>query len=145
MYSVPNDCDRFIAEMEYGDSTQDVLALGIYHRFQYVIKNIKGSHPCGYVNVSACECDLDLPQDCEYDTEKWEWVDCHGGITYSDHGLHPFAGGYWIGWDYAHLYDWCGLCCIGGLKYTTEDVILECYSVIRQIEARIKRVHGECE
>lgn len=124
----------YIAEMEYDNSGDTrILAKGVYKGLQYIVLNIRGTHPCGYVNVANTKFDkLDyLDLDC---------INCHGGLTYSSE-YAPFKGeedGWWLGWDYAHLGDYNVLSVRSekkdfSKKYTTDDVVYECIHVINQI------------
>lgn len=134
------DIDRVLSEMEYGGRSK-VLALGIYKGFQYVVRNTRGSHPCGYVNISGYESVLRNENNnlTEYETERYGWIDCHGGVTFADTAIWPFAGGYWVGWDYAHLGDRCQYSSFvtDGMMYGTGCVVYECKHVIDQIVDRL--------
>lgn len=135
------DIDRFLAEMDYGGEAK-VLALGIYKGFQYHVVNCKGRHPCGYVNISGYESELrdETFGLTEYENERYCWIDCHGGVTFADTAIWPFAGGYWVGWDYGHYRDYMpdDLYFSQGRRHTTNEVVCECKYVIDQIVDRLK-------
>ena len=136
------DVDRVIAEMAYGETGTRTLAVGVYRGFQYTVLNVRGMHPCGYVNVSGYERELAEEDDTGHDIFRYRWIDCHGGITYARVGVWKFAGGYWLGWDYGHLGDYTvfprgeGSFC--GMPYFVKDVVYECKRVIDQIVERLR-------
>lgn len=97
------------------------------------------THPCAYIGLQEshpyCNVDFDnIP------------INCHGGLTYgcSTHTKikELCDNGYFIGWDYAHFKD-----CIFGYsdtfdfvkKWTTEEIINECFNVIEQLEELKKK------
>lgn len=88
-------------EMKYMNTRVEPyqLATGTHKGFWYYVINL-GTHPCAYVDVSALS-------ECGIDTRR---IDCHGGITYSDKRLSTVdRKGWFIGWDYAHGYDYNGM------------------------------------
>ena len=137
------DIDRRLADMEYNnDGMSSCLALGIYRGFQYAVYNIRGSHPCGYVNISGHENELIDDPEATYDFEKFYWLVCHGGVTYAEAGLSSFAEGYWIGWDYAHYNDYVPFAGgVFGKRHYTDEIVLECKNVIDQICERMGVAH----
>ena len=68
-----------------------------------------------------------------------EYIDVHGGLTYSSDSLiigenSIIKNSWFIGWDYAHLNDYCG-CFNSELnklakKWTTSEINEECKKVI---------------
>lgn len=134
------DIDRVLSEMEYGGRSK-VLALGIYKGFQYVVRNTRGSHPCGYVNISGYESSLrdESYNLTEYESERYGWIDCHGGVTFAGTAIRPYAGGYWVGWDYGHYRDYIPADSFfsQGQRHTTNEVVCECKHVIDQIVDRL--------
>ena len=67
-------------------------------------------------------------------------IDVNGGLTYSDNKLMGISSDNWfIGWDYAHAYDYMGYYTEGEFlaeetkKWTTEEIIDECKNAIDQI------------
>ena len=94
-------------QMEYGKSIEtEVLYHGVVDDFECAIVNIRGSHPCAYINVPKSV--LDKYEKPELDDEKW-FADCHGGFTYASpeapYGVSE-EDGFWLGWDYAHWGDY---------------------------------------
>lgn len=141
-------------EMIYGEGENRVTCLvdDTYKDIQYVVLNIRGSHPCCYVN---------LPEDHPwtkllitvgndyYDIP----VECHGGLTFASDHLYveyhlnesktmkivdKVISGNWIGWDYAHAEDYTWY---PGREpfyefekaWTTAELIEDCKKVIDQV------------
>lgn len=104
------------------------LMHGTWRGFDYYVLNL-GTHPCAYVDIS------------EYEGEPLnvEKIDCHGGITYLEQYLATVdRKGEFIGWDYAHCWDYNGACrdfpYTKELKrWTTAEMVNECKHVIDQI------------
>lgn len=119
-------------KMDYDNSgiKDHILAAGSYRGYEFIVINVRGSHPCGYVNVEGS-----VFEKRDYDEID---IECHGGLTFSSSGLLCNNRGWWIGWDYAHLGDRLGC----NLRYhsnpedrewTTEEVVDECKKVINQV------------
>ena len=110
-----------------------ILDEGVYKDYHYAIVSL-GSHPCAYI---------ELPKEHKYYGKGYDDIpiDCHGGLTYSSEGLLPsnhdcHRDGFWIGWDYAHLGDYCGWFNVfdsTGKKWTTEEILQEVKEVIEQL------------
>ena len=102
-----------------------------------------GTHPCAYVSIPSThpyyqEYYFDMP------------IDCNGGLTFSEPNNSNVRWGEkfpneecsWIGWDYSHCNDFNGAF-IGKEspyleysllhKWTTQEILDECYSVIAQL------------
>lgn len=94
-------------QMIYGENCNtEVLYHGVIDGFECAILNIRGSHPCAYINVPRSV--LDKYEKPELDYDRW-YSDCHGGFTYADTeapGDVSSEPGYWLGWDYAHCGDY---------------------------------------
>lgn len=77
-----------------------------YKNYEYVVMSL-GTHPTAYIGIPKGHrlYGLDI-QDID--------IDCHGGCTYSQNRILKDDGSsysndkWWIGWDYAHLYDYLG-------------------------------------
>lgn len=72
--------------------------VGNYKSYDYVIVFYDLGHRCGYVNIKGS------------DNFNVEPIECHGGVTYYERGLHfiddPVDNNeYWIGFDCAHFGD----------------------------------------
>ena len=132
-------------EMKYkykiGQSTF-VLDRNFYKGYEYVVKSL-GRFPTAYVCLT--EKDKDFGK--FYDDID---IECHGGLTYSEPSLEflEWSDKYkcmvlssikdkWIiGWDYGHYGDYVATHNgrdLGGKKWTTQELIDECKSVINQI------------
>ena len=127
--------------MEYKSRRLDegiVLAAGEYKGFHYYVISY-GTHPCCYIEI---------PEGHKYFNMVYEDIDfeCHGGLTFSESCLRPVdeSGKRWfIGWDYAHCYDYVGYYMLAGFqpplyfghlkKWTTVELILECLKAIKQL------------
>lgn len=113
----------------------------IVNDFEIAIVN-RGSHPCGYIRVPdkmfekarkiAHEMDASV-----YDYDNW-YADVHYGLTYAN-VRRPFKDdrlteGFWIGWDYAHAGDHCGLIWHPGEKeWTTEEIFEEALNALDSV------------
>lgn len=119
--------------VENGQKVIDMLDEGIYKGFHYAIVSY-GIHPCAYVEI---------PEGHELygvnNEDELIDIDCHGGITYvSTTGLikynnENYRDGHWIGWDYAHAYDYTFGICYGGKKWTTKEIFEDVKNVIEQL------------
>lgn len=117
----------------------DMLDEGIYKGFHYAIVSY-GINPCAYVEI---------PEGHELygvnNEDEFIDIDCHGGITYvSTIGLikpsnENHRDGHWIGWDYAHAYDYVSYLPVdfimtnGLKKWTTKEILEEVKDVIEQL------------
>lgn len=113
-----------------------------------------GTHPCAYVSI---------PKDHPYYQKHYDDIDinCHGGLTFycpasyivrgEEKICMEWAEGIeeecsWIGWDYAHYDDYAGYyemmpsLMFGGKKWTTQEILAECYDVIEQLKAVANRI-----
>lgn len=68
-----------------------------YKGFKCVVLFMPFGYRCGYVGI---------PKE-EYKIENTDYIECHGGITYSDNSLQccDDTDKHWIGFDCAHCYD----------------------------------------
>ena len=123
-------------EMVYQkESKIEVLDTGTCLGFFYWILNL-GTHPTAYVKI---------PESHKYYQKHYDDIDiqAHGGLTYSRDYLwiseNQKLEGWFIGWDYAHCYDYAGyytqrdttLCELK--KWTTEEIRKEVYEVCEQL------------
>lgn len=122
-----------------------ILNQGIYKNYEYIILDLH-THPTAYICLTSnslfCQKKYnDIP------------IICHGGLTYSNNHLNrviKYSEKYkcdtvqkihrdWIiGWDYAHLGDYCGFDLFfstfsSAKKWTTEEITEECKYVINQL------------
>ena len=128
-------------QMEYSKNRIiDVLYDDYYKNYRFIILNL-GTHPVAYVEI---------PKKSKLYKKKYDKIDInvHGGLTYGNSFLmlseHEILDNTWfIGWDYAHAGDYIGyelqfpelsLNSVDDKKWTTEEMIADCVSVIDQIE-----------
>lgn len=115
-------------EMVYSQKfgKREILHSGKYKGHQFYIVSYQ-VHPCCYVNT-------DLP---DREAEK---IECNGGITFMGHAFKEFGvKGHYIGWDYAHCWDFSALTGRGNV-HTTEEMYADVKEVIDQV---IKLEGGE--
>ena len=127
-----------IREMEYSrENIRELLCNGIYKGYHFYVLNL-GSHPTAYVEI---------PKTSKLFGKHYDDIDIlvHGGLTYSNDELRissntTMANSWFIGWDYAHVGDYMGYEELfpekirnGGKKWTTEEIINNCISVIDQL------------
>lgn len=133
--------------MVYGSKTDGVLYYEVFDDgYGIMVKNIRGSHPCGYVRLPDEIAVKIMEADSKY-CEESIWIDAHihGGITYS--GLMGDFAGYFIGWDYAHYGDYI---CMGyghfenqdEKHWTTSEVIEEAKLVVKALRDGKYEVEG---
>jgi len=135
--------------MVYGSKTDRILYYEVFDDgYGIMVKNIQGSHPCGYVRlpdeiaVKVMEAD---PKYCE--ESIWIDADIHGGITFS--GFMGDFAGYFIRWDYAHYgdYTWTGYDHLFGnrqdeKRWTTDEVIEEAKLVVEALRDGKYEIEG---
>lgn len=119
--------EKAIKKMEYQEhGKMELLHDDIYKDYHYYILNL-GTHPTAYVEIPEGH----KLWGVEYSNIKD--IDVHGGLTYSSKQLmHIKSNNWFIGWDYAHWNDYM----VGineGKKWTTEEIIEDCKSVIEQV------------
>lgn len=124
-----------------------VLGEGCYCGFNWLILSY-GTHPCGYVEIPPTHFLFGHSLAGWFDPQ---YVDCHGGITYSAHGVYNRPSGWWIGWDYHHYRDYSGYAlrdadfshiCALDKKWSTAEIFVEVVNVIDrliELEATDKR------
>lgn len=108
------------------------IADGEYKGFNYYVLNL-GTHPCAYIDVANTKLHGEYYDDID--------LVCHCGLTYSREYLSTVEKkGWFIGWDYAHYCDFAGYeinfpCELrtNGKRWTTEEIVDECKTVINQI------------
>lgn len=111
------------------ERTTEVLADDKFLGYHFYVISY-GTHPCAYVS---------LPESSRYYYYGYDHIpiDCHGGLTYADSRLCRGAigcDGWYIGWDYAHCYDYLPYgYSDDGKKWTTEEMVEECKNVIMQL------------
>lgn len=119
-------------EMKYYPYPRTImLDSGLCYNYKYYIMNL-GTHPTAYVQI---------PFDHPYYGKNYDDIDIdvHGDLTYSLNELSflPLHDGDWfIGWDYAHAYDYVGNIsfCENCKKWTTEEIREDVMKVCRQLK-----------
>ena len=126
-------------EMKYTTHREyNMLAMGTFFGYDFFVVSL-GSHPCAYIDCG----------DTPLNSTQMNRIDCHGGITYESNKLNLPMGeieGNFIGWDYAHYGDYAGyeelyphdLRVADEKRWTTDEMIHECYYVIDQINDIIR-------
>jgi len=109
---------------------------GDFHEWTYTAKNglevdcfIRRNNSlafCGYVVITSDNKLFGLDYDNIYSKVN---ISVHGGLTYSDEG----EGGWIIGFDCAHLGDFCPAFSYDGIYRTKEFVISECESLAESV------------
>ena len=129
-------------EMEYQATRKiELLFDEEYKGYHYYILNL-GTHPTAYVEIPKGNKLFSKNYNEIYEDDID--IEVHGGLTYSRNFLFldkdtKKDNSWFIGWDYAHYNDYCGYdelypqFATGGYKWTTEEIIEECKSVIEQI------------
>lgn len=102
-------------------TAREILHSGKIKGYQFYIVSY-GTHPCAYVKA-------EVPR---YQEDK---IECNGGITYSGNAFKEFdVKGKYIGWDYAHCWDFAGYDPkMGGKIHTTEEIMEDVKKVISQL------------
>ena len=74
----------------------------------------------------------------------------HGGLNYSEKSLsfeNQTLEGWFIGWDYAHYGDYCGILTYlvkdNGKKWTTKEILADVFSVCEQLAIQEKGKQNE--
>lgn len=123
--------------MVYGGKTEVLYYEVFDDGFGILIKNIRGSHPCGYIKVPDEIKNKLIESDSRY-VEDTIWIDAdiHGGITFV--GYMDDSEDYFIGWDYAHCGDYCWYGLAVGFpnhekKWTTEEILEEAKGVLNAL------------
>lgn len=106
------------------------IADGVYRGIPFYVLSL-GTHPCAYVDIAPAGITGIDPND----------IACHGGVTYVDERLITVEHkGRFIGWDYCHCMDYNGYLAARNeyafgvwKKWTTQEMVVECKSVIDQI------------
>lgn len=114
----------------------ELLHTDKYKNYKYYILNL-GTHPTAYIAIPKGH---KLYEQYYNDIYNICDIDVNGGLTYSSHNLMGISSEDWfIGWDYAHAYDYMGYYMEGEFlaektkKWTTEEIIKECENAIEQI------------
>lgn len=129
-------------EMVYGIDNSCLLHQEWVGDYQIAVVNIHGSHPCGYIRIpDQMLNDLLKNNGMSAINNENDWeASVHYGLTYCDYGDRGYPDelkyGLWIGWDYAHLGDYCGFDVSdrSGKKWTTEEIVQEAKNALETIK-----------
>lgn len=140
-------------EMVYSaERKNEILDTGFCFGLLYYILNL-GTHPTAYIKIPK---DHRLYGKSESEIYKEVDIDVHGGITYAEEGIYADnkqVEGWFIGWDYAHCYDYMGYeeklpvdLNSGGKKWTTKEIYKEVRAACYQIQkAKEEKENGNKE
>lgn len=111
------------------------IASGLYNGFEYYILWYV-NHPNAYIKI---------PEGHPYFEKFYGEIDSNntvnGGFTYSGENLNEAYGlknGWYLGWDYAHYFDYVKSVTEDGRRWTVEDIINECRAVIDEVISKAK-------
>ena len=143
---INNEFELPIFEYTYERKHEKIVG-GKYRGIEFKIMNY-GTHPCSYILLTDEQARTLGYEDSEDDLNC---LICHGGCTYGcdvDPETKKETPGYiWAGWDYAHLGDFHGsdlnplFLSIkrDGHKYTTKELVLECFETIDYTLADLRK------
>lgn len=120
-------------EMVYVDEGKidaKIVDQGNFEGYDWIIVSY-GTHPCAYVTIEPGHELFGKKYEKYY--HIYSQFNVHGGITYSEAGLHNLidVGKWVIGWDYNHYDDYnTNMPEFGGHKYTTEEIFQDVVSCI---------------
>ena len=125
----------------YNRVKPDILFEGKYMNYQFYILNL-GTHPTAYVEIPITSIFYNKKYDEIYFSMGID-IDVHFGLTYSEDYLLNKYNSWFIGWDYGHFSDYCGLdlnpinielgFVSGGKKWTTEEIYEDVKKCINQL------------
>ena len=129
-------------EMIYGGEGGLLGVEDIGDGYKLAVVSIAGSHPCAYVQWPGIE------NLCSYEHIQVK-APVHGGFTFlgklnEKYGLE----GIWLGWDYAHLFDyiWTGninsYLRADSKKWTSEEIRQEALGVLKAIKEGEYKMRG---
>lgn len=137
-------------EMIYSaERKNEILDTGFCFGLLYYILNL-GTHPTAYIKIPK---DNKLYGKSYEDIYKEIDIDVHGGITYAEEGIYADnkeVQGWFIGWDYAHCYDYMGyeeklpkFLQSGGKRWTTKEIYEEVRKACYQIQGGEKYANSK--
>ena len=136
-------------EMDYnGSGKTEILYVETDGDFALAVLNIRGSHPCAYIQFPEIEkiesCDNTWFRNGE---DPDDWFDVHGGFTFLGTMKLNGLDGLWLGWDYAHSGDYSewGLHDMGfdEKKWTTEEIVKEAREAIERVKKGQLRIEHD--
>ena len=136
-------------EMNYhGSGKTEILYIETDGDFALAVLNIRGSRPCAYIQFPEIE-KIESYDDAWFeDGEDPDFrSEVHGGFTFLGTMERNGLDGLWLGWDYAHLGDYCetGLPDMGVYekKWTTEEIVKEAREAIERIKKGQLRIEHD--
>ena len=126
------------------DIATKILYLEKFDDGAILVLNIRGSHPCAYVQFDS----VDFLKANSYDDfdvlDAAEYV--HHGFTFFGTMKNNCLNGFWLGWDYAHLGDAIHDEDKEGKRWTTDELITAAKAVYEDFHnGRYKIYHDEEE
>ena len=130
---------KFKNEMHYGNDKVEILSMGDYKGKTFVILNLRGSHPCAYV-----ESNINYYYKSEY---EYEYGPAHGGFTFYATLLHwinefpeykDILSKKYVGWDYGHCCDYSPRIEPLGKKWSVDEILNNIEEVIDWMEVKEK-------
>lgn len=126
--------------MVYGGDSEVLYYEVFDDGYGILIENIHGSHPCGYIKLPKELKNKIIVDVGDEEVENMLWVDApvHGGFTFFGKRHVQDFYEWFIGWDYAHLDDYCGY--EGSIhrpgnekKWTTEEILEEAKVILKAL------------
>lgn len=142
-------------EMDYnGSGKTEILYIETDGDFALAVLNIRGSHPCAYIQFPEIE-KIESYDDTWFKNgeDPDDWFDVHGGFTFlgtlERHGIDGLGlDGLWLGWDYAHAGDYFESGLHFGMedyekKWTTEEIVKEAREAIERVKKGQLRIEHD--
>jgi hypothetical protein len=154
-----------IKDMTYSTTKQSILYLEVNDDDTAICIIDRGGWPCSYIkmpeNIYQNYVESVHWDGCYDDIDVW----VHGGVTFgeyrklmirSEYDIDKFETdehmpeGYWLGWDYAHLGDYCYRGLLSEVhyhssdekKYTIEELIEEAHEALKQLRENNFRIYS---
>ena len=125
---------KFKNEMHYGNDKVEILSMEDYKGKTFVILNLRGLHPCAYV-----ESNINYYENNNGDEPA------HGGFTFYNtllHWLNKFPeyedilSKKYVGWDYGHYDDYSPNINIYGIQRTIDEILDDIEEVIDWLDVK---------
>lgn len=123
------------------DIETKILYLEKFEDGAILVLNIRGSHPCAYVQMDTPDYDS-IP---DYDSVDVFEGEVHGGFTFFGSMKHLCLNGIWLGWDYGHLGDAIHDEDTRGKRWTTDEIISEVKKVYESFKNGKYKIYKEDE
>ena len=125
-------------EYYLNDGVSRTIEEGVLHGYKYMIRTVRGTHPCAYVVIpdghiikEYVDKWLDEINEGDWSYSEYELIEMHtnihvhGGLTYGNRNV--------IGWDYAHCDDYAPIYDEGGKKWTRDEIMRDIEQVIYEL------------